>query len=314
MPVLAHVGGGAFAPLELIGLTAVGAAYGLRAASLAREGRPVPNLRLACFYSGVALIAAAFASPVAHLGEELVLAHMIQHLVIGDLAALLIVIGLTRAVLQPVLAIRFVDRLQALALPAVALPLWIASLFAWHVPALYEGAVTNDAVHALQHACFVGFGIAMWMPVAGPLPVPAWFGGGAQLAYTGIARLAAAGLGNVLMWSGTVLYPVYAAGEAYWGVDPLTDQGIAGAIMMAEGGLVTLGVLSWVLLRWAERDTEKQRLLDLARERGVPLDEARADRAVAAGHGARLEERLRARSSAPELGSDGARGRSFKRS
>ncbi|MGH2951584.1 MAG: cytochrome c oxidase assembly protein [Solirubrobacterales bacterium] len=293
MNPLAHVGGGVFEPLQLIGLTALGAAYALRLSSLAREARAVPRWRVLCFYAGLVLIAAAFASPVAHIGEELVLAHMIQHLVIGDVAALVIVLGLTRALLAPLLAIRLVDHLQALALPALALPLWIISLFVWHVPALYEGAVTNEAVHALQHACFIGFGIAMWMPVVGPLPVPAWFGGGAQLAYTGIARLAAAGLGNVLMWSGTILYPVYAEGEAYWGVDPLTDQGIAGAIMMAEGGLVTLAVLSWVLLRWAERDTEKQRLLDLARERGVALDEARADRAVAAGHGARLEERLR---------------------
>ncbi|MGH2954007.1 MAG: cytochrome c oxidase assembly protein [Solirubrobacterales bacterium] len=290
---LAHVGGGAFEPLQLAGLTAIGTAYALRATSLAREGRPVSRWRLACFGSGLVLIAVAFASPAAHLGEELVLAHMIQHLVIGDLAALLIVLGLTRSVLAPVLGIRFVGRLQVLALPAVALPLWIVSLLAWHIPALYEGAVTNEAVHALQHACFIGFGIALWMPVAGPLPVPSWFGGGAQLAYTGIARLAAAGLGNVLMWSGTVLYPVYEEGEAYWGIDPLTDQGIAGAIMMAEGGLVTLAVLSWVLLRWAERDTEKQRLLDLARERGVALDEGRADRAVAAGQAARLEERLK---------------------
>jgi putative membrane protein len=293
MGVLAHVGGGVFEPLQLAALAAVGSAYGLRVAALARERRPAPRWRIASFYSGLALILVAFVSPLGHLSEELVLAHMVQHLVIGDIGALLVVLGLTKAILQPVLAIRFVASLQALALPAVALPLWIASLFAWHVPALYEGAVTNEGVHALQHACFIGFGIAMWMPVAGPLPVPSWFGGGAQLAYTGIARLAAAGLGNVLMWSGTVLYPVYAAGEAEWNIAPLTDQGIAGAIMMAEGGLVTLAVLSWVLLRWAERDTQKQRLLDLARERGVPLDEARAARAVAAGHGARLEERLK---------------------
>jgi putative membrane protein len=293
MPVFAHVGGGVFEPLQVIVVSAVGAAYALRAATLAREGRPMPRWRIACFFAGLTVIALALASPLAHLGEELVLAHMAQHLVIGDVGALLIVIGLTRAVLGPVLAIPFVNRLQALALPTVALPLWIAALLAWHVPALYEASVESDAVHALQHACFVGFGIAMWMPIAGPLPVPAWFGGGAQLAYTGIARLAMAGLGNVLMWSGTVLYPVYEAGEAYWGIDPLTDQGIAGAIMMGEGMLVTLGVLAWVLLRWAERDTEKQRLLDLARERDVALDEARAARAVAAGHGAQLEERLK---------------------
>ena len=293
MPIPAHVGGGAFEPLQVIALTAIGAAYALRVANLARGGRPVPRWRLTCFYSGLGLIAVALVSPLSHLGEELVLAHMVQHLVVGDIAALLIVLGLTRAVLQPVLAVPLFDRLQALALPLVALPLWIASLYLWHVPALYEGAVESEALHALQHACFIGFGILMWMPVVGPLPVPAWFGGGAQLAYTGVARLAAAGLGNALMWSGTVLYPVYASGEAYWGIAPLTDQGIAGAIMMAEGGLVTLGILAWVLLRWAERDTQKQRLLDLARERGVPLDEARADRAVATGHAGRLEERLK---------------------
>jgi putative membrane protein len=292
MVPLAHLGGGAFAPLQVLGLTLLGTAYALRVSSLARQERPVPSWRIACFAAGVALIAAAFISPLAHLGEELVFAHMIQHLLIGDIAALLIVLGLTRSILQPLLQITLIDRMRALTLPAIALTLWIANLYIWHIPALYEEAVRNDAVHALQHACFIGFGVLIWMPVVGPLPVPAWFGGGAQLVYTGIARLAAIALGNVLMWSGTVLYPIYAPGEAYWEIAPLTDQGIAGAIMMAEGTAVTVAVLCWVLLRWAQRDTEKQGLLDLARERGIPLDEARAARAVAAGQGRRLRERL----------------------
>jgi putative membrane protein len=292
MVPLAHLGGGAFAPLQVLGLTLLGTAYALRATSLSRQGRPVPSWRIACFAAGIALIAAAFVSPLAHLGEELVLAHMIQHLLIGDIAALLIVLGLTRSILQPLLQITVIDRMRVLMLPAIALTLWIANLYVWHIPVLYEEAVRNDVVHALQHACFIGFGVLMWMPVFGPLPVPAWFGGGAQLVYTAIARLAAVSLGNVLMWSGTVLYPIYAPGEAYWEIAPLTDQGIAGAIMMAEGTAVTVGVLCWVLLRWAQRDTEKQSLLDLARERGIPLDEARAARAVAAGQGRRLRERL----------------------
>ena len=118
-----------------------------------------------------------FVSPLAHLGGELVLAHMAQHLVIGDIAALLIVLGLTRALLQPVMALQGFDRLRVLTLPYIALPLWIANLYIWHIPALYEGAVTNEAVHALQHACFIAFGVLMWMPIAGPLPVPSWFGG-----------------------------------------------------------------------------------------------------------------------------------------
>jgi putative membrane protein len=289
---LAHLGGGAFAPLQVVGLTLLGTAYALRVASLSRQGRPVPSWRIACFAAGIALIAAAFVSPLAHLGEELVLAHMIQHLVLADIAALLIVLGLTRSILQPLLQVGLIDKMRALTLPAIAVTLWVANLYIWHIPALYEEAVRNDAVHALQHACFIGFGVLVWMPVVGPLPVPAWFGGGAQVVYTGVARLAAVALGNVLMWSGSVLYPIYAPGEAYWGIAPLTDQGIAGAIMMAEGTAVTVGVLCWVLLRWAQRDTEKQGLLDLARERGVPLDEARAARAVAAGQGRRLRERI----------------------
>ena len=293
MGLFAHVGSGVLEPLQVIGVTAFGVAYALRAATLAREGRPAPTWRIVSYFAGLGLILAMFVSPAAHLGEELVLAHMAQHLVIGDVAALLIVLGLTRSLLQPVMALPGFDRLQALTLPYIALPLWIANLFIWHIPGLYEGAVTNEAVHALQHACFIGFGVLLWMPVAGPLPVPTWFGGGAQVGYVVVARLAGAGLGNILMWSGTALYPVYAAGEAYWGISPLTDQGIAGVIMMTEGALVVLGVLAWTLLRWAARDTEKQRLLDLAAERGVPLAPERAERAVAAGHGARLEERLR---------------------
>lgn len=293
MPLLAHVGSGVFEPLQVIGLAAVGAAYAIRCGSLARQGRRVPGWRVAAFATGLVLIGVAFVSPVAHLGGELVYVHMIQHLVIGDVAALLIVLGLTRSVLAPILAIPVFDRLRVLTLPMIALPLWIANLYVWHIPALYDATVTSPALHALQHSCFIGFGVLMWMPVVGPLPVPSWFGGGAQVGYTVLARLSGAVLGNVLMWSGQPLYDAYATGEAYWGISPLTDQGTAGVIMMAESGLVTLGVLAWVLLRWEARDTEKQRLLDLADERGIALTPERADRAVAAGQGARLEERLK---------------------
>ena len=80
-------------------------------------------------------------------------------------------------------------------------------------------------------------------------------------------------LGNVLMWSNSVFYPDYAPGEARWHISAVADQSIAGVIMMVEGGLVTLGVLSWLFLEWAKQDTERQRLLDLAEQRGVPLSE-----------------------------------------
>jgi putative membrane protein len=290
---VAHVGGPAFEPLQLAALTAVATAYSFRALTLSREGRPVPAWRTICFGAGLALAATAFLSPLAHLSDELLLGHMAQHLLIADIGALLIVLGLTGPLLQPLLASRWLGWLRRLAHPAVALPLWAIDLYVWHIPALYQGALAHDSLHALQHASFIGFGVLMWMPLVGPLPQPSWFRIPAKIGYLVGVRFVGTVLGNVFMWSNSVFYPDYAPGEADWNLDPLTDQSIAGVIMTVVGGLVTLGVLAWLILLWAQQDTERQRLVDLAEARGVPLSEARAARAAASGQGARLEERIK---------------------
>ena len=293
-PLTAHVAG-SFVPLEVFPITLAGILYWHRAMVLSWDGRPVPLWRQLCFGAGLTTIAVALFSPIGHISEELVIAHMGEHLLIGDLASLLLVLGLTRSLLQPLLAIRVFDRLQAFAHPAVALLLWAFNLFLWHLPALYQDAYGAAPVHALEHATFLVLGCLMWMPVFGPLPKPQWFTAAWKVAYVVAARFAGAILGNVLMWSGTVLYPIYAEGERYWGISALADQSTAGAIMMVEGTFLALGVLAWVFFEVAREGTEKQDLLDLARERGIELDERRAQRAVAAGHGALLEERLAAR-------------------
>jgi putative membrane protein len=292
-PLVAHVGGPVFEPLQIAGLTLVATAYSFRALTLSQEGRPVPTWRLVCFAGGLAFIAISFASPLGRIDDELVLAHMGQHLLMGDLGALLIVLGLTGLVLQPLLSHRRLAWLRHLAHPLVALPLWAIDLYVWHIPVLYQAATEHSALHALQHSCFIGFGVLMWMPLVGPLPKPNWFGLPAKLGYLIGVRFIGIVLGNVFMWSNSVFYPDYAAGEAKWHLSAVTDQSIAGVIMMVEGGFVTLGVLSWLFLEWAKQDTERQRLLDLAEQRGVPLSDARAERAVAAGQGARLEERIK---------------------
>ena len=150
------------------------------------------------------LILVALVSPLAALDDQLVWVHMAQHLVLSDLAALLIVLGLTGPLLQPLLATRSLGWLRVFSHPAVALPLWLADLYLWHVPALYEAALSSQAVHALEHACFVGFGIAMWMALLGPLPKPDWFGNGARLIYVIVVRFGGAVLANVLLWAGSV--------------------------------------------------------------------------------------------------------------
>ena len=270
-----------------------GLAYAKRASTLGRRGTPVPVSRRLAFAGGLTLIVIALFSPIARLSDDLVYMHMVEHLLIGDLAALLLVIGLTGPLLQPILRIRGLHWLQALSLPWVAFPLWAADLIFWHLPFLYDGVIEYPPLHALMHACLISFGILMWMPVFGPLPKPAWWRNAAPLAYVVLVRLFSAAFGNVLIWSGTVFYPGYAQGEAAHGIAPLTDQGIAGAIMMGEGMLVTLGVIVWLFVRMAREVEQRQRLLDLADSVGFPLDERRAARAVAAGQAALLEERIR---------------------
>jgi len=281
-----------FAPLEALPLLVAAVLYAKRSVSLAERGRPVPLWRQLCFAGGLLTMAVALVSPVSHVAEELVIAHMVEHLLLGDLATLLLVLGLTGPLLQPILAIPVFDRLRILAHPLVAFPLWALNFYFWHIPVFYDAAYGGAAVHALEHASFIFFGCLMWMPIFGPLPKPSWFNAGWKVAYVIAVRFAGAILGNVLMWSGTVLYPKYAAGEAYWKISPLADQSTAGVVMMVEGTFLGLGLLAWVFFEVSREGIEKQRLLDLATERGVELDEARAQRAVAAGQGARLERQL----------------------
>jgi len=294
LPV-AHLAG-IFAPLELVPMLIAAALYARRATTLAARGRAVPLWRQICFAAGLLCIAAALITPLSDLADELVIAHMIEHLLIGDIASLLIVLGLTGPLLQPILAIPIFDRLRILCHPVVAMSIWAIAIFAWHAPPLYDAAYGNSAAHFLEHAMFITVGVLLWMPVFGPLPNPPWFTAGWKVVYVIVMRLIATVLGNILMWDGQVLYDVYAKGEAKHHIEALTDQSIAGVVMMVEGVFLGLGVLAWFFFQAATEGIEKQRLLDLAYENGVELDPARAQRAVTAGRSARerLEAQIRA--------------------
>ena len=292
MVPLAHVGGGVLEPLQLLPPFAALAAYAVRTRTLARQGRPVPLWRTLCFVAGIALVIVALVSPMAHLGEELILAHMAQHVLMADLAALLTVLGLTGPLLQPLLATRIARSLRVLAHPVVAFALWAINLYVWHLPVLYQAALTSEPVHALQHGSFVFFGFTMWLALLGPLPQPEWFGNGARLLYIVGVRFTGALLGNVFVWSESVFYPDYRPGQAEWDLSPLQDQGVAGTIMMVESSIVTVVLLGWLFVKAARESEEKQTLLELASARGIELSERRAARAVASGRGEELRRRL----------------------
>lgn len=266
--------------------------YRRRARTLARRGTPVERARQVAFVSGALLTTLVQLPPIDGLADSLLIAHMLQHIVIGDIASLLLVLGITGPMLAPLLRIQATRPLRRLASPLVALTLWAFNLYLWHLPLLYQSAIKHDLVHALEHACLLWFGTLLWLALLGPLPKPRWFSNWARLGYVVVVRFAGAVLANALIWAQTVFYPVYRASDAARGLNPLSDQNLAGAIMMLEQIFLTIGLLAWLFFRAARQDEERQALLDVATEHNLPLSERRATLAADAGTTGQLRARL----------------------
>jgi cytochrome c oxidase assembly factor CtaG len=269
-------------PLQIVPIALLGALYLRRARTLAGRGAPVPRGKQILFGTALVLLLVALVSPIDALGEEdFFWMHMLQHVLLGDLAPLCFVAGLTGPLLRPVLAIPVFDRLRILTHPLVALPLWAVNLYAWHLPFLYEAALHNDAIHALEHALFFVGGTLMWAPVVEVLPAPEWFGTGAKLGYIFGVRFVETILANIFLWSSHPFYSTYDH-HAIWGISPASDQVYAGVVMMGEGGIVTLVAIAWLFLRMASEGELRQQLLESG------LDPRQVRRAVRYGRAQEL--------------------------
>jgi cytochrome c oxidase assembly factor CtaG len=238
-------------------------AYALAVMRLRRRGLPVSWWRVASFAAAVVVLLVALLSPLDRIGEErLFSVHMAQHLLIGDVAPLLVVLGLDGPLLRPLLALRPVRRLRVLAHPLAAFPLWAVNLCVWHLTPLYDAALDHDAVHALQHTLFFACGLLVWAALIEPLPGPAWFTAGRKLLYVAGMWLVSLALAQVFLWSGHAYYARYVTAPRTWGLSPLADQRAGGGVMLVEGSLVMVGVAVWLLLRLFRESESRQRLLD----------------------------------------------------
>jgi cytochrome c oxidase assembly factor CtaG len=265
-----------FDPLELVPLAVVAAAYARRALTLRRRGRPVPLRRTLSFAAGVTVVALALVSPIDAIGEErLFSVHMLQHVLLGDLGPLLVVLGLDGRLLRPLLRLRALRSLRVLAHPGVALPLWAADLCAWHLPALYDAALRNDAVHACQHVLFFACGGLMWAALFEPLPGPRRFSFPWKALYLLGMWVVWLALSQIFLWSDRAYYAPYLHVPRTWGLGPLADQRAGGGVMLVEGSFTMLGVLVWLLFRLFAESEARQQLLDAG---AAPLAAARAAR------------------------------------
>lgn len=228
---------------------------------LARRGYEVPFWQQFAWHVALALMAVALLGPLDPLAEDLLVAHMGQHLLIADLAAPLLLIGLRtpvyafllpRPVLVPLARCTPLRRaFRFLRQPLVAIPVWILTLYGWHLSFMFEGALGNDWVHSLQHASFVGASLLVWWSVIEPkrrrLPGELW-----KVPYLLGARLAGMFLGMAFIIMRAPAYAQYAERAGQHGWSPLTDQQVAGGMMLGLDLLVMLFATGFFFLRSAQ--------------------------------------------------------------
>jgi putative membrane protein len=237
-------------------------------------GRGAGRLHALAFAGAILAWLAAVASPIDGLGDDYLFSmHMLQHVLLGDIAPLLLLLSLSRVIMRPLTRrLMSVERaLGPFARPATGLAIWLGLMYLWHVPALYDAALEQPLVHVLEHACFLAAGIAVWWPLIQPVPMRRRLTGMWPLAYIGTAKFGLAALGLYLTWSSNVLYPYYESVPRIWGLTAIQDQNMGGAIMMVEQSLTFVIVLVWVFVGMLTRSEAEQ----LRRER---LEDASAAR------------------------------------
>jgi putative membrane protein len=262
-----------FEPAILMTVGLAGGAYLWRIRDLGRSrgggaARRHDGLRTLAFMAGLVVILLALSSPVESLGEErLFSAHMAQHLLLADIAPVLLLLGLSRVLMRP--AVRLLrpleEALGPLAHPITALALLVGAMWTWHIPVMYELALHHPLAHALEHACFFWTGLAFWWFVIEPVPPRHRLRGGWSLAYIGAAKVLMGLLGLVLTFSPNAIYDTYEQAPRTWGLSAVEDLNVGGVLMMLEQSVVLViffGLMVARLLASAEQAEQRRERLE----------------------------------------------------
>ena len=252
-------------PVEivLIGLLAITLWTGLR-------GRPTGR-QLALVSGALTLLLLAVASPIGGLAQGgLFAAHMFQHVLIGAIAPLLVLLALpsARGATRPPRGL-----LAVLLHPVVAFVLWVTSTIVWLIPDVHHEVLTHQGLWIAQQVSFFAFGVVMWAPITERFaPSPRWFGTSAKCGYMFGVWTVGLILANFYWLAGRALYTGHTAAADAWGISPLQDQSNAATVMMASHCLIAFTAITVLFFRHAREQGLQQRLV----EAGVAPELARA--------------------------------------
>jgi putative membrane protein len=252
-----------FAPIVIVALIAYAAIYGARWRTARRQGgaRAAPISRAVLWNAGVLLLAVALLSPVDVLGEQLACIHMVQHLLIADLAPICLTLGLTKWILRPLT--RRIHRLERAAgpfgHPAFGVVAYVGAMWLWHIPAMYDAALRHSGVHVLEHLSFGAAGLLYWWHLLSPIRSRMRLGGLGPIMYMASTKILVGFLGVLLAFAPDLLFTYHWQGTRL-GLDPLDDQHVAGLVMALEQSLVMGVALAYLFFRMlAESDAADRR-------------------------------------------------------
>ena len=259
-------------PVALIGIPLAAILYYRGLQSLGARRRFHGSWRPFSFYAGLFALAVALLSPLDHLSDELFLAHMTQHMLIMMIGVPLILLGapilpvlrgiprpIRRMVVIPAFQsspVRFV--LRTLSRPLVAWPVFIFSIFGWHMPSLYEAAINNEGLHLLEHAVFAIGAYLFWWNVIDPHPLRPNLEYLVRIPYIFLAVVPAFVLGAFLTFADGAWYPSYEFTAPLYGLSPIEDQQLGGVIMWIPGSFIIGAALILDLYVAIRKEQQKQ--------------------------------------------------------
>jgi len=187
---------------------------------------------------------------------------MVQHLLLLDVASILLILGLTRVILRPVT--RYLEpaerRAGVLGHPVTAIVAYVGIMWVWHVPALYDAAVKHSGLHVVEHMTMAAAGLLYWWHILGPIRSRLRLSGMGPMAYMASTKLLVGILGIVLTFAPVALYPYYEHQPHYWGLTPSEDEAIAGLIMALEQSIIMGIAAAWLFTKLlGESEREEQR-------------------------------------------------------
>jgi putative membrane protein len=244
----------AFDPIVVLLLLLACGLYVRALRVLQRRHLAVSRWQQAAWWIGIGLLTIALLGPSDAYDDRLLSAHMSQHLLLGDVAAPFLLLGmraplllfyLPRPALVGLARQHWLRRVFALARrPLVALPLYVLTVYLWHLSALFEGAVEHPLLHALQHECFLAANLLLWWPVIEPqqrrMGGQLW-----KIGYIFAARMSTMFLGMVFVFARGILYAdVYGRGLRE-GITPRADQQTAGGLMMTLDIVIMVVAVCW---------------------------------------------------------------------